>query len=209
MKRFMRPSALIAVVFLAAAVAAVATDPAPENAATLVKVTGGVATFDSTTNMPGIGVKGKSNSMSGEVSVIHTAEGLSLQSINATVPVTTLATGMKMRDEHMRKLIFATSSGDAPDLQFRAEAASCGQHGSGREFTCSLTGNLQIRGIDRPVVVALKVKEQSSDPESFKVDGDGLVKLSDYGITPPTQLGVSLANEVKFHLELQAKAGAQ
>jgi polyisoprenoid-binding protein YceI len=207
MKIFMR---LFAPVSAVLALLTALSGAVPENTSSIVKITSGVATFDSTTNMPGIGVKGRSNSISGEVSIVRNANGLLLQSINATVPVKTLATGMKVRDEHMRKMIFETAAGDEPDLRFIAESGSCAQRGSDREFACSLSGILQIRGIAKPVDVSLRVKEQSASSDNFKVDGDGSLKLSDYGITPPTQFGVSLANEVKFHLELTGKgSGAQ
>jgi hypothetical protein len=52
----------------------------PKNNFSIVRITSGMATFDSTTNMPGIGVKNKSNSISGEVSIVRNANGLLLQS---------------------------------------------------------------------------------------------------------------------------------
>ena len=45
----------------------------------------------------------------------------------------------------------------------------------------------------------------------YRAEGDGTVKLTDYGITAPSQFGVKPLNDVKFHIDFMAKAngGAQ
>lgn len=200
---------LFALIFAVFVFSLAANASLPEGAPATVKITSGAARFDSTSNVPGVSVNGKSNAVAGEVNVIDSANGLVLQSIKAILPVNTLTTGMKVRDEHMRKLIFTNSNGEEPDLHFDADNVTCAPRGSGREFGCAVTGRLQIRGIAKPIEVSLRIKQQGAG-EVFKVDGDGLVKLSDYGIAPPTQFGVALANEVKFHVELTGKGqGAQ
>src|SRR5258708_15350 len=51
-----------------------------------------------------------------------------------------------------------------------------------------------------------RVKELSGSTPSYRVEGDGIVKLSEYGIAAPSQFGVKPADEVKLHLDFSAKA---
>jgi len=110
--------------------------------------------------------------------------------------------GMGLRDEHMRRYIFTTSNGQEPDLEFTADTVACSPAGA-REFTCPITGSFSVRGIARPFTVQLRVKEQGTS--GFRAAGDTILKLSDYGIEPPSQFGVKPSNEVKLHLDFTGK----
>jgi len=133
--------------------------------------------------------------------------GVTLERLVAQVPARTFATGMAVRDEHLRRLVFTAANGDAPDLRFEADKADCASRQGSQEFTCAVAGNLTIRGIARPFQINLKVKQVGS--VSFKAAGEGVVKLSDYEIPQPSQLGVKVADEVKLRLDLGAKQSAQ
>ena len=163
----------------------------------------GTATFESTTNMPGIDVKGKSTAMTGRVDVASPSSGLSLRGIDATVPVKSLVTGMKVRDDHMRKYVFTTADGQTPDIRFEAAAAACNAPSGGKDFVCKVPGTMTIRGANHAVELTLQAKQQSAS--QFRVSGESVVKLSDFGITPPSQFGVTPANEVKVRLEFTAR----
>jgi polyisoprenoid-binding protein YceI len=184
---------------LAAVLACLAADGRPA----VVEVQSGLASFEAPTNMPGVEVKGKSNALSAHVDMTRENNTLVLQQIKATLPVKSLATGMKVRDEHMRKYIFTTADGKEPDLQFTAEPVTCPE--AVHEFTCSISGTFSMRGVARPISMQLHVKEQGGSAPAFRATGDAIVKLSDYGIDPPSQFGVKPSNEVKFHLDFTAK----
>ena len=187
--------------FIATLFVSVLTAAAPE----AVELSGSTE-FEAPTNMPAVSVKGKSNAMQGRLTVSRDADGILLERLEAWTPVKSLATGMAVRDEHMRKYIFTTADGQAPDLRFIAEKVECPGGAGAQEFTCQVSGNLTIRGIARPFGVNLKVK-QAGGPLSFKAAGDAIVKLSDYEISPPTQFGVKVANEVKLRLEFTSRPG--
>lgn len=159
-------------------------------------VDGGIATFVSPTNVSAISVKGKSNALHAEATVRHTADGLQIEHIAATLPVKSLVTGMGLRDEHMRKYVFTTSDGQTPDLRFEGQNVAC------KVAVCQITGTLTIRGVGHAFTLPVKIKEDGSQ---FKASGEGTVKLSDYGIEQPSQLGVKSTNEVQLHLEFVAK----
>jgi len=170
-----------------------------------VEIESGSASFEAGTNVPGIEIKGTSSTLLGHASVRHDGSGLLLEQVEVSLPVKSLATGMKVRDEHMRKYIFTAADGRVPDLEFTAAQVNC-QTAAAGGFLCQVDGSLSLRGTARPFHISLSVKEQSSGASStFHAAGDGVVKLSDYGISSPSQFGVSAANEVKLHLNLTGR----
>ena len=161
----------------------------------------GTATFVASTNMPGVTVKGKSEALHARVRMRRVTRGVALDSVEASLPVKTLATGIALRDQHMRHYVFTTSAGEVPDLRFEVASAFCPGVLAGREVTCKVSGNLSIRGVPRSFSMTLKIREANA-ASAFRVGGDGVVKLSDYGIEPPSQFGVKTANEIQIHLEV-------
>jgi polyisoprenoid-binding protein YceI len=168
---------------------------------------GGVS-FEVPTSVPGVEVKGKSNAMTGHVAGTRDERGLTLEHLDVSVPVRSLATGMKLRDEHMQKYIFTVGNSEMPDVHFSAESIFCPASLTAQEFACQVAGSLSIRGLARPFAIRLHVREQSGSPLAFHCAGDGVVKLSDYEIVPPSQFGVTASNEVKLRLDFSAKQGA-
>jgi polyisoprenoid-binding protein YceI len=168
-----------------------------------VAVEGGTASFVVNTTVPGISVKGKSTALRAHVIVERTAGVLHIGKIDAVMPVKTLNTGMSIRDEHMRRYIFTTGDGEAPDLHFQANETECAaQSGHANEYSCVITGSLSIRGVGRTFTLPLKIRSENA---SFRAAGDSTVKLSDYGIESPSQFGVRTSNEVQLHFELSGK----
>jgi polyisoprenoid-binding protein YceI len=163
-------------------------------------VRGGSATFVSNTNVPGITVKGKTNALEATVLARRAGDGLALEQIHATLPVSTLATGMALRDDHMRKRVFTTADGQTPDIRFDSTKSSCSI--SGKTGACRIDGELTIRGVAKPFTLPLKVREDGS---GFKATGDAAVKLSAYGIEQPSQLGVKSADEVQLKFDFTAQ----
>jgi len=189
---------------VAALVLTFATIPArAQNApdATPIEVRGGTASFDVGTNVPALRVHGKSTALEARGRVRSTPRGPQLEQIEATVPVSTLATGMGLRDSHMRKYVFTTSDGQTPDVKFVAKNASCEKSG-GNQSTCQVAGDLSIRGTARPFSITMKVTEAG---DGYRASGDGIVKLSAYGIPQPSQLGVHTDDEVKLRFEFTAR----
>jgi len=169
--------------------------------ATTIEVRGGTASFDVGTNVPALSVHGKSTALEARGRVRSTPRGPQLEQIEATVAVNTLATGMGLRDSHMRKYVFTTPDGQTPDVKFVAKTASCEKTG-GNQSTCQVAGDLSIRGTARPFSITMKVTESG---DGYRASGDGIVKLSAYGIPQPSQLGVHTDDEVKLRLEFTAR----
>jgi polyisoprenoid-binding protein YceI len=165
-----------------------------------IAVQGGTAVFVANTNVAAVSIKGKSTALVAKLSMRRVAEGLQLEHIDASLSVKTLATGMGLRDTHMRKYIFTTADGQVPDLHFEGANATCS--GSAKDTTCQVAGMLSIRGIARPFILPLKIRE---DGAGFKASGDGVVKLSAYGIEQPSELGVKMTDDVQLHFDFAAK----
>jgi polyisoprenoid-binding protein YceI len=147
-------------------------------------------------------VRGKSTALAGSTRLRDAGAALQLEEIEATVPVSSLRTGITLRDEHMRKYIFETGNGQLPDVVFSASSAQCSQTSAASVYTCPTSGMLAIRGTPRPIDMELKV---SRNGDGFKVSGDGMVALSSYGIERPSQFGVRTDDKVKIHVEFKAR----
>jgi polyisoprenoid-binding protein YceI len=167
-----------------------------------VTIDNGIATFSVQTNITAIEVSGKSTAVQARVQVRHDGLDTAVQHIEARMPVKSLNTGMGLRDEHMRRHIFTTASGDIPDLRFESGEIDCPAVSPGREITCVIAGSLAIRDVPRAFSMSLKLRH---DGAALRASGDGTIKLADYGIERPTQLGVKIANEVKIHLDLSSR----
>jgi len=201
MNRFNRPMAATCGVVIASAMFATrAVSASPE--ASVVKVRGGTASFDAATNVSAISVHGKSSELDGRARVREGSNGLALESVEATLPVKSLATGMGLRDQHMRKLVFTNSDGSVPDIKFVSRRAACSPDAAKRAAKCTVAGELAIRGILRPFTMTLIVSRDGSD---YRAAGDGIVKLSSYGIEQPSQFGVRTRDEVKLHVDFTAR----
>lgn len=174
----------------------------------VVDLEGGATVFRVPTNLPGLQVEGKSTLVRGRVKVTSSEGGLVLQQIEVSVPVRSLATGIALRDEHMRKYIFTAADGAVPDIEFKGERAECSASVPVQEFVCPVTGQLSFRGLSRPWSLKLRARKQAGAVSTYRAAGDAVVKLSDYSITRPSQFGVKPANEVKVHVEFTGKQSA-
>jgi polyisoprenoid-binding protein YceI len=202
MNRMNRTASSIGRIVIASAMFAAQAAAAGTDAGSSMEVRGGTASFDAATNVSAINVHGKSTALEARASVLDGPAGISLERVEATLPVKTLATGMTVRDEHMRKLIFTNPDGTVPDVTFVSrDAAACAPAAKG-QAACTVSGELAIRGIQRPFTMTLMVSRESG---GFRAAGDGIVRLSAYGIEQPAQFGVRTRDEVKLHLEFTAR----
>jgi len=172
-----------------------------------IDIENGIASFKVGTNIPAIEVSGKTASLKARVKLQHDQTGMKVERIEAWVPPASLKTGMSLRDDHMRKHIFTTAKGDVPDIRFESGEIVCPGVAPGREVNCSIVGTMMIRGVSHPFTLPMRVRQESNGA-SFRASGDGVVKLSDFGIPQPSQLGVKTSNEVTIHLDLSGKETA-
>jgi polyisoprenoid-binding protein YceI len=171
----------------------------------LLQVAEGTVTFEVATNIPALRVHGKSTAVRANVRAELGTRGIAISEIDATVPVVSLKTGLALRDDHMRHRVFTDDHGRTPDLRFVGERFECSPAAAQRS-ACRVEGTLHVRGVTRPFAIALVVKD---DRGVFRVSGSGTVRLSDYGIDRPSQLGVTTADDVALTVDLVVRAVAR
>lgn len=171
-----------------------------------LQLSAGNVTFDAKTNVSAVSVHGKSTALTGQARIRRVEGQLVVDTVSATLPIDSITTGMGLRDEHMRKYIFTTADGQTPALMFSGENMTCAAE-NGKEATCKFQGSLAIRGVQRPLNVTMKLIPEGGS-NSYRVAGDGIVKLSDYGIERPSQFGVKCTDDVKIHIEFAGKESA-
>ena len=124
--------------------------------------------------------------------------GSDLSSLEIRIPVASLKTGMNLRDKHTNERIFTASDGSLPDVVFKAEKASC--TGSEAERKCEVPGELSFRGVEKPAVVSLTLKDGK------ELEGGTLVDVLDFGVKPEhltwTTVRVNSKVPVSFEGEL-------
>jgi polyisoprenoid-binding protein YceI len=158
----------------------------------------GIVEFTATTNVPALEVHGQGAPSRASVVFHREGQRLVLQKLEARLPVAALSTGMGLRDRHMREQVFQRPDGSLPDVVFVAEQAFCAAG------PCVVTGQLTVRGEARPFKATLKIDATEGD-HALAVSGEGVVHLSDYGITQPRQLGVTVANDVAVKFRMSGR----
>lgn len=194
----------LGIALVAAGLLVVARQSACAQDPVAVTVQRGTVTFAAKTSVPLTNIEGKSAGLAAQVTVRRVAQGLRLEGIEAWTPVAALTTGMDLRDQHMRERVFTAPDGTTPDVRFASQGAVCSA--AAQEVTCQVPGDLSFRGSTRPLKVTLKVREENGE---FRVTGDSLVKLDEYGVDTSAWGGaVRVENEVQFHFEFTGSKAA-
>ena len=200
MKRKIGRLLVVAIVALSARAATSRTQVPVD--ATRVSVAAGTVSFEVATNVFGTTVRGTSRALMAAALVRSSATELRLERLEASMPVTSLRTGINLRDQHMLKYIFKTADGQLPDLHFAADAADCPRRDAGAALACVASGALTIRGAARPFAVTLEIEQNG---EAYRVKGSGQVTLGAYGIERPSQFGVRTEDEVRIRVDFSAR----
>lgn len=123
------------------------------------------------------------------------------------VRAATLTTGIDGRDANMRELLEVDRH---PEIRFaieRLEPAAGGIDCQAQTVRGEIVGRMTIRGQTR--ALAMPVTIEVDQQKRVVINGQARLRLSDYGITPPSQLGViSMQDEVVVWAALRARAQA-
>ena len=123
--------------------------------------------------------------------------------VNIAIPVASINTRDARRDAHLRDADFFDTE-RFPTMSFRSTRVAVGADGR-----LTLTGDLCLRGITRPMVLVVSevTHEQKDHNGTARIGASatGMIKRSDFGITYNLMLdagGVALADEVLLSVEL-------
>lgn len=134
---------------------------------------------------------------------VRIADPIEHSSVEATIDMASVESGDAARDEHLRSSdLFDVAT--HPTATFRSTSLTVdGRRGS-------LTGDLTIKGVTRPVTLAVELLGALVDPwdaERAVVDASGRIDREDWGVTWNMALeagGVLVSKEIDLvlHLEL-------
>jgi polyisoprenoid-binding protein YceI len=145
-------------------------------------------------------VRGRFATFSGE---IVTVEDFTGSTVAATIDASSIDTGTEQRDEHIRSADFFDVA-NHPTWTFR----STGLRANGDDYV--LDGELTIKGVTRPVALALEVN--GFGPDAYGGTRAGFsasttINRSDFGVDIQMPLdggGVVVSEKVQINLEIEA-----
>ncbi len=115
------------------------------------------------------------------------------------VPLANLATGIALRDHHMKEKYLEVPKYPSATLLIARSALKLPPPGATVEL--DVPGTLKLHGQSHPVTVHYDAKGETT---AFSAHGKFRLNMGDYGITVPTYLGVTVKPEVdvtaSFHL---------
>jgi polyisoprenoid-binding protein YceI len=124
---------------------------------------------------------------------------LSKSSINVTLPLASLHTGVEKLDEHLKTADYFDAA-KYPDIMFKStKVEKVGNDG------LKISGDLSIHGVTKPVTLDARINKIGDNPmtksKTAGFDADVNVKRSDFGVTKYVPM---VSDEVHVHITLSA-----
>ena len=124
-------------------------------------------------------------------------------SVTLTVDAASLDSGMKMRDDDMRETYLETNK--YPAATFKSTGVTGpASIAVGQSADLKVAGDFTLHGVTRRIVVPVHVTLES--PKRAHVTSKFTIRMSDYNVTVPQKLVLSVANEVDVKFDLFANA---
>ena len=113
-----------------------------------------------------------------------------------------LDTGLADRDEGMRELL---ESAQQKQITFAWSTFEPQSVDTEKQLVVGTArGKLTIRGVERDLAMPVKVSVDAS--KRVGIEGEAKIKLTDFGIEPPSQLGmISVEDELRIWISLRAR----
>jgi polyisoprenoid-binding protein YceI len=124
--------------------------------------------------------------------------------LEGLVDVASITTGDEQRDGHLRSPEFFDAQ-PHPQIRFHSTASEISDEGGIR-----LSGEIEIKGVTKPIELVGTVAEGGTDPwgqERIGFEVEGLIDRRDFGLNwnqPLPAGGVLVANEVKLLISVSA-----
>src|SRR5262249_15135909 len=116
----------------------------------------------------------------------------------ARVPVASLRTGNETRDRDMRKVLDVDRF---PEIRFTIGSVepSFNSVTPSADTLLTVKGGLAVRGVERPVTFLARVRLRD---DRVWVRGESRIRLTAFGIEPPSRLFVKVGDEVTIGFDL-------
>jgi polyisoprenoid-binding protein YceI len=134
--------------------------------------------------------------------------------VNVSIDLTTLDTGISMRNDHMRNKFLQVEQ--FPKAEFKSVSVTGAKSvAANKPADLTVTGDLTIHGVTKRVTAPVRVVliPESELTKASRGPGDWIhataefaIKLSDFGIEVPQTLGMKLSNDIALKLDLFANA---
>jgi polyisoprenoid-binding protein YceI len=121
-----------------------------------------------------------------------------------TVDLTTLDTGISLRNQHLRENYLEVQKGRGFDRAVLSGMRLTDAEGESFQGKTGFTGTLLIHGVSKPVTGTAEIRRVGS---AVHVQAKCPLDLNDFAITPPEYMGVGVANKVMLKVELTASPG--
>ena len=127
--------------------------------------------------------------------------------MSVDLDASSIDTRSEQRDEHLRSADFLDVA-NHPAITFRSTAVKGADFNAGSSFT--LTGDLTIRGVTRPVALKVEAEGRGTDPwggQRISFTATGKLVRSEFGLTWNAGLesgGVLVSDEIGISIEVQA-----
>ncbi len=122
-----------------------------------------------------------------------------VQTVDVTVPVKSLDCRNGKMNEHMLKALKAAEN---PTITYKVSSYELTTIDGAQQAT--LTGTLTLGGVEKPLVVVTKAKEEAG---MLRVTGTQKVTMTEFGIKPPTLMmnTLKVGNDVTVGFDLLLK----
>ena len=154
-----------------------------------------VVTFDATHRMGDF--SGRAEGVTGEFQADITDLRAGITGV-ARVRVASLRTGNETRDRDMRKVLDVDRF---PEIRFTIGSVEPSFNSATPSADTLLTvkGGLAVRGVERPVTFMARVRLRE---DRIWVRGESRIRLTDFGIEPPSRLFFKVGDEVTIGFDL-------
>jgi polyisoprenoid-binding protein YceI len=154
-----------------------------------------VVTFDATHQMGDF--SGRAEAVTGEFQADTADLRASITGV-ARVRVAVLRTGKDNRDRDMRKVLDVDRF---PEIRFTIGGVepSFNSVTSSADTLITIKGGLAVRGVERPVTFLARVRLRD---DRIWVRGESRIRLTDFGIKPPSRLFFRVGDDVTIGFDL-------
>ena len=150
---------------------------------------------------PGGAFEAKTSSLSGTLTLGSGAAKPTSLKGELSVELTTIDTGISLRNQHLREKYLQVAKGTGFDKASFSEIRVSEATGGEFEGRSAFTGSLVLHNMKRQVTGTAEIRRLGT---SVRVEATFPVTLTDFGIEPPEYLGVGVANRVMVKVQFSA-----
>lgn len=131
-------------------------------------------------------IKGQGEGPEGKVQIAQTITG------EFKFKLTTLNTGIEMRDTHMKDKYLQV--GQHPEASLKLQELANWSVDKGDATGVSFKGSLTMHGVEKPIAGTVDIKKKGT---GYEITANFETKITDYAIDIPTYAGITVADNVK------------